>query len=47
MQSMTGKEQTEIAMAALPFFAMLVLAVALITVFPGIVTMLPDYLLSR
>lgn len=47
MQSMTGKEQTEIALAALPFFAMLVLAVALITVFPGIVTVLPDYLLNR
>ncbi|MBB3896594.1 TRAP transporter large permease [Roseococcus suduntuyensis] len=47
MQSMTGKEQTEIALAALPFFAMLVLAVALITVFPGLVTALPDYLLAR
>jgi TRAP-type C4-dicarboxylate transport system permease large subunit len=47
MQSMTGKEQTEIALAALPFFAMLVLAVALITVFPAIVTALPDYVLSR
>ncbi|WP_191086039.1 TRAP transporter large permease [Roseococcus microcysteis] len=47
MQSMTGKEQTEIALAALPFFAMLVLAVALITVFPWLVTALPDYLLAR
>jgi tripartite ATP-independent transporter DctM subunit len=46
MQSMTGREQTEIALAALPFFSMLVLAVVLITVFPGIVTSLPDYLLS-
>jgi TRAP-type C4-dicarboxylate transport system permease large subunit len=46
MQSMTGREQTEIALAALPFFSMLVLAVVLITVFPGIVTWLPEYLLS-
>jgi len=47
MQSMTGREQTEVAVAALPFFAMLVLTVALITVFPWLVTALPDYVLSR
>jgi len=47
MQTMTGKEQTEIAWAALPFFAMLVVTVVLITVFPAIVTWLPDYMLSR
>jgi len=47
MQTLTGKEQTEVALAALPFFSMLVLTVALITVFPGIVTWLPDVLLSR
>jgi len=47
MQTMTGKEQTEIAWAALPFFMMLVVTVVLITVFPAIVTWLPDYLLSR
>jgi tripartite ATP-independent transporter DctM subunit len=47
MQSMTGREQTEVAMAALPFFGMLLLTVALITVFPWLVTALPDYLLSR
>ena len=47
MQTMTGKEQTEIAMAALPFFAMLVLTVVLITLFPAIVTWLPDAVLSR
>ncbi len=46
MQTMTGKEQTEIAWAALPFFMMLVLTVALITVFPAIVTWLPDVLLG-
>jgi TRAP-type C4-dicarboxylate transport system permease large subunit len=47
MQTMTGKEQTEIALAALPFFCMLVVTVVLITLFPAIVTFLPDYVLSR
>jgi tripartite ATP-independent transporter DctM subunit len=47
MQTMTGKEQTEVAYASLPFFAMLVVTVVLITLFPGIVTWLPDYVLSR
>ncbi len=47
MQTLTGKEQTEIAWAALPFFLMLGLTVAIITVFPEVVTWLPDVLLSR
>ena len=48
MQTMTGKEQTEVAKASLPFFLMLVLTVALITVFPQtLVTGLPEWLLSR
>ena len=47
MQTMTGKEQTEVAWASLPFFAMLVLTVVLITIFPAIVTWLPDYLLRQ
>ena len=47
MQTMTGKEQTEVAWASLPFFAMLVVTVVLITVFPAIVTWLPDYLLRQ
>ena len=48
MQTMTGKEQTEVALASLPFFAMLVLTVALVTAFPvTLVTGLPDVLLSR
>jgi tripartite ATP-independent transporter DctM subunit len=47
MQTMTGKEQTEIAWAALPFFMMLVVTVVLITLFPAIVTWLPDYLLRQ
>ncbi len=48
MQTMTGKEQTEVAKASMPFFLMLVLTVVLITVFPQtLVTDLPDYLLRR
>ena len=48
MQTMTGKEQTEVAMASLPFFLMLVVTVVLCTLFPvTLVTGLPDYLLSR
>jgi tripartite ATP-independent transporter DctM subunit len=48
MQTMTGKEQTEVAYASLPFFCMLVVTVVLITLFPiTLVTALPDLLLSR
>jgi tripartite ATP-independent transporter DctM subunit len=42
LQNMTGKDSTEIAKAAVPFFAMLVVTIALITVFPQVVTWLPD-----
>lgn len=47
MQTMTGKEQTEVAWASLPFFGMLVVTVVMITIFPAIVTWLPDYLLRQ
>jgi tripartite ATP-independent transporter DctM subunit len=48
MQTMTGKEQGEVARASLPFFLMLVVTVALVTVFPQtLVTDLPEYLLRR
>ncbi len=47
MQTMTGREQTAVARASLPFFAMLVLTVAICTVFPVVVTWLPDALLNR
>jgi tripartite ATP-independent transporter DctM subunit len=42
MQALTGKDSNVIARAALPFFGCLVLAIAVITVFPGLVTWLPD-----
>ncbi|MCY7316846.1 MAG: TRAP transporter large permease subunit [Rubrivivax sp.] len=42
MQNMTGRDSNVIARAALPFFGCLVLAIAIITVFPALVTWLPD-----
>ena len=41
LQGLTGKNMFQIARAALPFFALMVVAVVLIWVFPGIVTFLP------
>jgi len=46
MQNMTGKDSNIIAKAALPFFGCLVLAIVIITVFPGLVTWLPDALMG-
>jgi tripartite ATP-independent transporter DctM subunit len=42
LQNMTGKDSNLIARAALPFFGCLVVCIALITLFPTIVTWLPD-----
>ncbi len=48
MQTMTGRDQGEVAMASLPFFLMLVVTVVLITLFPvTLVTGLPDWILAR
>ncbi|MCK8784854.1 TRAP transporter large permease subunit [Roseomonas sp. NAR14] len=47
MQTMTGKDGMVVAKAALPFFLCLVVTIVLLTVFPALVTWLPDYLLSR
>lgn len=41
LQGLTGKNLFSIAVAALPFFFLLMVAVALITIFPGIATWLP------
>jgi tripartite ATP-independent transporter DctM subunit len=42
LQNMTGKDSNEIARAAIPFFALLVVTIGIITVFPQVVTWLPD-----
>ncbi|RIX74462.1 TRAP transporter large permease subunit [Acidovorax cavernicola] len=46
LQNMTGKDSNVIAKAAIPFFFCLVLCIVLITLFPGIVTSLPDLVMG-
>ena len=47
LQNMTGIDSNRIARAALPFFGCLVLAIVLITIFPSIVTSVPDWLMGK
>jgi tripartite ATP-independent transporter DctM subunit len=47
LQNMTGKDSNVIAKAAIPFFFCLVVCIALITLFPQIVTILPDLLMGK
>lgn len=46
LQNMTGRDSNSIARAAIPFFACLVVCIALITLFPQIVTLLPDLVMG-
>jgi tripartite ATP-independent transporter DctM subunit len=46
LQNMTGKDSNVIAKAAIPFFGCMVVCIALITVFPQIVTIVPDLLMG-
>lgn len=46
LQTMSGRDSNYVAWASLPFFGMMLLCIALITVFPGIVTWLPEALLG-
>ncbi|MEQ8896847.1 MAG: TRAP transporter large permease subunit [Roseovarius sp.] len=41
LQSLTGRDILSVAVAALPFFCLMIVAIVLIIVFPGIVTYLP------
>lgn len=47
LQTMSGKDSFTVARAALPFFFMLIGAIAIITVFPIIVTWLPDMVMGK
>ena len=47
LQGLTGRNILYIAYAALPFFLLMVVAVALITIFPEIVTYLPQQAMAR
>jgi tripartite ATP-independent transporter DctM subunit len=46
LQTMTGRDSNYVALASAPFFAMMVLCIALITVFPELATWLPDALVG-
>jgi TRAP-type C4-dicarboxylate transport system permease large subunit len=46
LQNMTGKDSNTIARASIPFFFCLVVCIALITLFPVIVTILPDVVMG-
>ncbi|HVF64633.1 MAG TPA: TRAP transporter large permease subunit [Casimicrobiaceae bacterium] len=46
LQNMTGRDSNTIARASIPFFAMLVVCIALVTVFPKLVTFLPDLVMG-
>ena len=46
LQNMTGRDSFYVACAALPFFFMLLATIALVTVFPSIVTVLPDLVMG-
>ncbi|MGQ0653477.1 MAG: TRAP transporter large permease [Betaproteobacteria bacterium] len=46
LQTMTGRDSNYVALASLPFFFMMVLCIALITVFPQLATWLPDALIG-
>ena len=46
LQHMTGKDSNVISKAAIPFFFCLVACIALITIFPSIVTILPDLMMG-
>ncbi len=46
LQNMTGKDSNTIARAALPFFACLVVCIGIITLFPAVVTWLPDLVMG-
>jgi TRAP-type C4-dicarboxylate transport system permease large subunit len=47
LQNMTGKDSNVIAKASIPFFICLVVCIVLITVFPQIVTILPDMMMGK
>jgi tripartite ATP-independent transporter DctM subunit len=46
LQTMSGRDSNYVAYASIPFFFMMILCIALITIFPEIVTWAPDVLLG-
>ena len=47
LQTMSGKDSTYVARASIPFFVMMVIEIALITLFPALVTWLPEVLIPK
>jgi tripartite ATP-independent transporter DctM subunit len=47
LQTMSGRDANYVALASLPFFFMMVLALALLVIFPEIATWLPDALIAK
>ena len=47
LQNMTGRDSNFIAKVSIPFFAMLVVCIGIITLFPELVTWLPDYVMGK
>jgi tripartite ATP-independent transporter DctM subunit len=47
LQTMSGRDSNYVAYASIPFFCLMVLCIVLITIFPGIVTWLPDVILAK
>jgi TRAP-type C4-dicarboxylate transport system permease large subunit len=47
LQGMTGRQITWIAWHTMPLFVLMCVAVALVTVFPQIVSFLPDQMMVR
>jgi C4-dicarboxylate transporter DctM subunit len=47
LQGLTGKGIFEVMRYTLPFFILMVIGVAIVTVFPGIVTWLPETMMAR
>jgi tripartite ATP-independent transporter DctM subunit len=47
LQTMSGRDSNYVALASLPFFAMMVIAIALIVAFPELCTWLPDRIMAK
>lgn len=47
LQGMTGRDMAAVTRASAPFFGLLVLAIALLAVFPELATFLPEQMMSR
>jgi TRAP-type C4-dicarboxylate transport system permease large subunit len=46
LQTMSGRDSNYVALASIPFFCMMVLALVIVIAFPPIATWLPDALLG-